>query len=181
MPLLLEGESGAYLSYVSSYGKGRWRRFPFLPPLVVRCHVTPCLPFWKGEVVRPPYASPFGKGRCRAERDGGDKKVRFQYGKFENRSVRKSPVAFSRKKCDETQNRRGRVLTSAVFRPQICPERRSESGYTQHRRPHRCRRLPYGGGGLSCPQPRKGVRRLFRVQRRVRRMCPAGEKGKKTA
>ena len=59
-----------------------------------------CLPFWKGEVVRS---------------TGGDKKARFRYGKFENRSVRKSSVAFSRKKCDETQNRRGRVLTSAVF------------------------------------------------------------------
>ena len=39
------------------------------------------------------HASPFGKGRCRAERDGGDKKVLFRYSKSKRlKSIRKKGV-----------------------------------------------------------------------------------------
>ena len=46
-----------------------------------------------GGVAPINHASPYGKGRCRAERDGGDKKVGFRYSKFEApKSIRKKGV-----------------------------------------------------------------------------------------
>ena len=58
--------------HAASFGRGKWR-VPFL-----------CLLLWQGEVAPVSlFASPYGKGRCRAERDGGDKKARFRYKKLE--------------------------------------------------------------------------------------------------
>ena len=42
-----------------------------LPPLMVRRDAT----------KRLPYASPYSKGRCRAERDGGDKSQSVKRGR----------------------------------------------------------------------------------------------------
>ena len=62
---------------------------------VVRCqHFCTREPRCGGGGVAPiNHASPYGKGRCRAERDGGDKKVGFRYSKFEApKSIRKKGV-----------------------------------------------------------------------------------------